>query len=95
MRNLKYHTPRYKFLSPEICVPLYAYECFCIHTSGTTVPPFSLSGTVTRRNEVYKDFHARIEHQALLHKQIIYSFTFSPTCVKIEYEGPFHFSRND
>jgi hypothetical protein len=63
--------------------------------SGTIVLPFSLSGTVTRRKEVYKDFHAHIEPQALLHKQIGYSFSFSTTCVKSEYEGPFQFSSND
>jgi hypothetical protein len=50
--------------------------------SGTTVLPFSLSGTVTRRNEVYKDFHAHIEPQTLLRKLIIYSFSFSAACVK-------------
>jgi hypothetical protein len=83
-----------QILTPEICVPLCEYECLCIHMSGTTVLPFSLAGTVTRRNKVYKYFHAHIEPQAILYKQIIYFFTSSAKCVKIEYEGPFQFTRN-
>ena len=57
--------------------------------SDTTALPFSLSGKVTRSNEVYKDFYAHIEPKALLHKPVLYSLTFSAPCVKNDTK--FHF----